>query len=143
MVDSTSGGGKRLRTPDAAEYLGLAASTLEKLRLTGEGRSALDSRLERLIRSPAIYSSEFASLTIAEQEHWLKELAEHSVEVGRTDEALRQLRQAGDRRAQELATAFSTQLRLVAAMHREVASAASSEAASRAPSRGPLRTQER
>jgi hypothetical protein len=28
---------QRLRTPAAAEYVGLAASTLEKFRLTGEG----------------------------------------------------------------------------------------------------------
>jgi Helix-turn-helix domain len=31
------GGGFRYRTPEAADYLGLSASSMEKMRLTGDG----------------------------------------------------------------------------------------------------------
>jgi predicted DNA-binding transcriptional regulator AlpA len=35
-----------LRTPEAAEYVGLSASTLEKLRLTGNGPAFPEGRAE-------------------------------------------------------------------------------------------------
>jgi len=81
--------------------------------------------LDRLMRSPTVYSVEFANLTVVEQEIWLEALVEYAQRVGRGDEAVRRLEAAGDRRALELATAFSTELRRVEADHRrEVASLA-------------------
>jgi predicted DNA-binding transcriptional regulator AlpA len=39
MIDTTSNQRRMLRTEDAANYTGLSASTLNKLRLSGDGPS--------------------------------------------------------------------------------------------------------
>ena len=93
----------------------------------GEQRTKeLAARFQRLVRNPTIYAVEFANLTVAEQEIWLAALADYASQVGRGDEAVNRLRQARNSRADELATALSTQLRLAEAGQRhEVASAES------------------
>ena len=51
--ESTSSFGRRLRTPAAAEYLGIAASTLEKMRVSGTG-----PEFERVGKKAIVYSVE-------------------------------------------------------------------------------------
>jgi hypothetical protein len=75
--------------------------------------SELDQRLDHMIRRPTLYSVEFLSLTVAEQDIWLRALAEHARGQGRAEEALRQLEAAGDGAALQLATAFAAELRRV------------------------------
>jgi hypothetical protein len=85
----------------------------------------LDQRLEAMVRRPTLYSVEFLSLSVAEQEIWLRALAERARDQGRADEALRELRAAGDGASQQLATAFAAELRQVEQAERsEMASVA-------------------
>lgn len=85
--------------------------------LSQEERRAreLDQRLDRMVRTPAAFAAEFAAYSVAEQEIWLVALAERARETGRGQEALAELRLAGDRSAIQLATALSVELQRVGA----------------------------
>ena len=78
----------------------------------------LEARLAYMIESPALFSAEFVSLSIAEQEIWLEELAEYAQQVDRGDQAVTRLRGARDPRALQLATALAAELRQVESSQR-------------------------
>jgi hypothetical protein len=104
------------RSQDFSQLSGATAREQRK-------HAELRARLKRLLLNPTAYSVEFASLTVTEQDIWLEALAVYATELGRGEEALLRLRNAGDGRADALATALATQLRLAEADHRrEVAS---------------------
>jgi len=60
--ESTSSFGRRLRTPAAAEYLGIAASTLEKMRVSGTG-----PEFERVGKKAVVYSVEALEAYLAQR----------------------------------------------------------------------------
>jgi hypothetical protein len=72
---------------------------------------SLNRRLEAMIHQPALFSADFAGRSIAEQEIWLRSLAQHAREQGRGQEVMEALRDARDPLAQQLAIAFAAELR--------------------------------
>jgi hypothetical protein len=73
----------------------------------------LDQRLEHMMRRPRVFSAEFASYSVAEQEIWLRNLALRARELGRGTQLLHGLQATDDRLALQLATAFAAELRQV------------------------------
>ena len=77
------------RVSPQATVFSLDASAAERAK---RGEAELDQRLDYMMRRPGMFSAEFANYSIAEQEIWLRYLAERALELGRGPQVLRGLK---------------------------------------------------